>query len=150
MVPMLRHMTVPHASIWSVTMAMQHIKTMHNALWMYTVQWFLLLLCAIARLKRSFSSVCLFPLDVNELQCKPSSKEAKTSIRLPYSPLHLATILAKSLLRSHVTCTTLVQLPVRIASPVSLCVYATMYATVVQSTYRMRFNYHGVYRDEGS
>ena len=34
---MLRHMTVPHASIWSVTMARQHIETVYNALWMHTV-----------------------------------------------------------------------------------------------------------------
>ena len=49
----------------------------------------------IARLKRSTSSFCLFPLDENELQCKPSSKEVKTSISLPQSSSHFAAILCK-------------------------------------------------------
>ena len=76
-----------------------------------------------ARLKCSTSYFCLFPLDENELQCKPSSKKVKTSISLPQSSSHFAAILAKSLLRRHVTCTTLIQLPVRVASPVPSCVY---------------------------
>ena len=78
-----------------------------------------------ARLKRSTSYFCLFSLDENELQCKPSSKEVKTFISLPQSSSHFAAILAKSLLRRHVTCTTLVQLPVRVASPVPSCVYGS-------------------------